>query len=221
MELRMSIDKKKDEPRHHHHHHGASDHRCGTSCHSREESKSAESAVDVQECDASECKMNDHDAISELLIQIESLQKEADENKEKFIRTVADMENFRKRAMRDRDEMRSNTIRSLVEELFPIIDSLQIGLTLRHQSDEAKNIAKGFQLTYDLFVQMLKQYGVKQMNPENAIFDPQQHECISHISSDTVPADTIIQVVRLGYVMHDKLIRPASVIVSSGPSTHE
>lgn len=142
---------------------------------------------------------------------------------ERYMRAVADMENFRKRTVREKDELRQFAAASVVEDLIPILDNLGLGLAAAKQqaAGDAKSIADGVAMVIEQFKSTLARHGLKEINPIGAAFDPNQHECISHQPDAKVPEEKVIQVVRLGYTLNGRLLRPASVVVSSGPAQSE
>lgn len=141
---------------------------------------------------------------------------------ERYMRAVADMENFRKRTVREKDELRQFAAAGVVEDLIPILDNLGLGLAAaKQQAGDAKSIADGVAMVIEQFKSTLARHGLKEINPVGAAFDPNQHECISHQPDAKVPEEKVIQVVRLGYTLNGRLLRPASVVVSSGPAKTE
>jgi len=148
--------------------------------------------------------------------QLAAARQEATASYDRYTRAVADLENFRKRSIREKDELRLFALSGLLEDLIPIIDNLGLGLAAaRHQSD-GKSIVDGVNLTLDQFKSTLARHGLKEVNPAGQRFDPNFHECISHQPNADVAEENVIQVVRLGYTLNGRLLRPASVIVSSG-----
>jgi molecular chaperone GrpE len=147
---------------------------------------------------------------------------EATANQERYLRAVADMENFRKRALREKDELRQFAAANVVEDLIPILDNLSLGLAAaKQQSGDAKSIVDGVGMVLEQFKSALGRHGLKEINPVGAAFDPHQHECIAHQPDAKLPEEKVISVVRLGYSLNGRLVRPASVIVSSGPAKPE
>lgn len=155
--------------------------------------------------------------IAELLAQIDHLQTQANEHKEKFLRTMADLDNFRKRAARDREELIKLATSNLIEDLLSILDNFKLGLDSAEQNEEIKKHVQGFHMIYDQLSQLLQAKGLQTLCPTDETFNPSEHECIAQQPSSEVPEDQIMQVVRVGYKLNNKLLRPASVIVSSGP----
>jgi molecular chaperone GrpE len=144
--------------------------------------------------------------------------QEAAANYERYMRAVADLENFRKRTVREKDELRQFAAASVMEDLLPILDNLSLGLSAARQQTDVKAVADGIGLVLDQLKATLGRHGLKEVNPEGQAFDHNLHECISHLPSNDVPAETVSQVVRRGYTLNGRLVRPASVVVSSGPA---
>lgn len=154
--------------------------------------------------------------------QLAAARAEAAAAQERYLRCVADLENFRKRVVREKDELRQFAAANVVEDLIPILDNLGLGLqAAKQQSGDAKSIVDGVGMVLEQFKGALGRHGLKEINPIGAAFDPHQHECISHQPDASVPEEKVISVVRLGYALNGRLLRPASVIVSSGPAKPE
>jgi molecular chaperone GrpE len=153
--------------------------------------------------------------------QLAQARKEAQAHQERYLRAVADLENFRKRAVREKEEVRQFGIAAVMEDLIPILDNLGLGLAAARQQADGKAVVDGVALVLEQFKATLARHGLKEVNPAGAAFDPHQHECIAHQPDSKVPAEQVTQVVRLGYSLNGRLLRPASVIVSSGPAQPE
>lgn len=152
-----------------------------------------------------------------LLQQIEKLQQEAKEHQERLLRTLADMDNLRRRTAREKEEIRKLGTGALMEDLLPALDNLQIGLTAAGKHPEAAEVCRGFEVIANQLSQILESHGLQRVDPEKGeVFDPNCHEAVAHQPSEEVPDDTVISVMRVGYVLNERLLRPASVVVSSG-----
>ena len=158
------------------------------------------------------------DAGSKLEAQLAAAKQEAAANYDRYTRSVADLENFRKRTLREKEELRLYAVSGLMEDVVPILDNLGLGLAAAKQQTDVKSIVDGVSFTLDQFKTTLSRHGLKEVNPAGQKFDPNFHECISHQPSTNVAEENVIQVVRLGYTLNGRLLRPASVIVSSGSS---
>lgn len=150
--------------------------------------------------------------------QLAAAKQEAAASYDRYTRAVADMENFRKRAQREKEELRLFALSGLLEDIVPIVDNLSLGLAAAKQQTDVKSIVDGVSLTLEQFKTTLARHGLKEVNPAGQRFDPNFHECISHQPSSEVGEELVTQVVRLGYTLNGRLLRPASVIVSSGPA---
>jgi len=144
--------------------------------------------------------------------------KEAAASYDRYTRAVADLENFRKRTLREKDELRQFATSGLMDDVIPILDNLSLGLAAAQQQTDVKAIVAGVTLVLEQFKTTLARHGLKEVKPDGQRFDPHLHECISHQPSAEVAEEHVIQVVRPGYTLNGRLLRPASVLVSSGPA---
>lgn len=154
--------------------------------------------------------------LSALLGKLEQATAEVNTHKERYLRTVADLENYRKRAVREKDEARKQAICGLLEDFLPVLDNFKLGLQSAESHEGGKVFAEGFKMILAQMESALKQNGLEEINPDGALFDPNYHESISHLPSDTVEDGHIITVHRIGYKIQERLLRPAQVVVSSG-----
>ena len=153
--------------------------------------------------------------------QLAAAKKEAAGNYDRYVRALADLENFRRRVTREKDELRQFASASLLQSLLPVLDNLQLGLAAAQQQTDTKSIVDGVSMVLEQFKAVLDRHGLKEVNPTGQKFDPHQHESISHQPSAEVAEEHVLQVVRVGYTLHGRLLRPASVVLSSGPAKKE
>jgi molecular chaperone GrpE len=148
--------------------------------------------------------------------------KEAADNHDRYLRIAADLENFRRRTVREKDELRLYASSRLLEDLLPALDNLALGLeAARQPKADLKALAGGVELVQQQLKGALAAHGLKEIDPIGLAFDPHQHEALSHQPSPTVPAEHVLKVVRTGYSLNGRLLRAASVIVSSGQPAGE
>lgn len=150
--------------------------------------------------------------------QLAAAKQEAAANYDRYTRAVADLENFRKRTLREKDELRQFAASGLMEDVIPILDNLSLGLAAAKQQTDVKAIVNGVNLVLEQFKTTLARHGLKEVKPDGQRFDPNFHECISQQPSGEFAEEHVMQVVRPGYTLNGRLLRPASVIVSSGPA---
>ena len=155
----------------------------------------------------------------EKLVQaLEQKTKEAAEANEKYLRTYADFENYRKQMQRDLAEFRKYANEQLVLELLPVVDHL--GLALKHGAEAgeaAQGLQQGVEQVYKQLRDVLEKSGVKRFSAEGEPFDPAKHEAMMQVLTADVPENTVVQVFQDGYLYHEKVLRHAKVSVSKKP----
>ena len=132
-------------------------------------------------------------------------------------RSAAELDNYRKRTARDLSETVKYANASLLESLLPVLDNFDYGMTAARAESEGSNLYLGLSMVLRQVQDFLKDNGVEEIPTAGAAFDPKFHEAVSQQASDTVPEGGILSQTRKGYKLRDRLLRPASVIVSSGP----
>lgn len=157
------------------------------------------------------------DPVSELLKKLDEQSAEAKAAKERYLRTVADLENFRKRAIREKDDVRLSAKVGLVEDLLPVLDNFRLGLESAASHEGGEAFVEGFKMVLNQLEGVLETNGVESLVPAGELFDPNLHEAVSHAPSDSVAEGRVLDVHRAGYRMQGRLVRPATVVVSSGP----
>ena len=161
------------------------------------------------------------EATEPVLSDLEKAQAEATDMKSRYLRSVADMENYRKRIAREKQDIIRSAAGTVVESLLPVLDNMKLGLQAAENHPEAKDVTIGFKMVDEQLKKSLSEQGLKELVPDGEAFDPNLHECIAQQSSDEIKEDHVIQTVRAGYCLNDRLIRAANVIVSSGPTKEE
>lgn len=154
--------------------------------------------------------------LSTILQKLDEATAEINSQKERYLRGVADLENYRKRALREKEEARKQATFGLVEDLLPVLDNFKLGLKSAEDHEGGAAFAEGFRMILTQMQGALKQNGLEEINPGNDLFDPNFHESIAHTPHDSVADGHIIEVHRIGYKINERLLRPAQVIVSSG-----
>jgi len=156
---------------------------------------------------------------ADLAAQLATAKKETADNYDRFMRTAADLENLRKRTLREKEELRLYSASRVLEDLLPVMDNLALGLTAAKQPNaDLKTLTGGVDMVLTQFKSALGNHGLKEIHPAGLPFDPHQHEALSHATSPDVKAEHVLNVIRTGYSLNGRLLRPASVIVSSGPT---
>ena len=156
--------------------------------------------------------------LAQLETELAAARKEAAENYERYLRAIADHENYRKRTLREKDEIRQFAATRVLEDLMPVLDTLGLArAAVEAPGADVKALAGGVTMVIDQLRSVLDQHGLKSIDPKGQPFDPNLHEAISQQPSADVPEGNVIQVVRAGYQLNGRLLRAASVVVSGGP----
>lgn len=136
--------------------------------------------------------------------------------KEKLLRMAADFENFRKRTRREQDDLRRFGVERMASELLPVIDNMQ--RALQHADGADDPIIQGIQMVSKQFVDVLSSYGVKAFDSVDQVFDPMVHEALSQVADSGKEPGSIVEVLHPGYMIHERLLRPAKVVVAAAPA---
>jgi molecular chaperone GrpE len=142
---------------------------------------------------------------------------EAAEFRDQFLRTAAELENVRRRAARDVESAHRFGIERFARELLAVVDSLEMGRQAARGAGEDGAVAEGMDATLRLLLSVLEKFGVTPIEAIGAPFDPEAHEAIMTRPSVEAAPDTVIEVIQPGYRIHDRLLRPARVIVARAP----
>jgi molecular chaperone GrpE len=153
-------------------------------------------------------------------VTIESLQtalaaaeSKATDHWDKLLRAVAELENVKRRAEKDVVDAHRYALNRFVDDLIPIVDSLEQALLNCKETEAMKG---GIELTLKMFLTSLQKFGVKILDPTGETFDPNFHEAMMMQETTEAPHNTVLTVVQKGYSLHDRIIRPARVIVAKG-----
>jgi molecular chaperone GrpE len=153
---------------------------------------------------------------------IAQLEAEKTDLKEKLLRTLADMENLRRRTEREVADARTYAVSNFARDMLNVADNFQraidsVPAEAREAGDLAlKALVEGVELTEREMLKILERYGVKRLDPEGQKFDPNLHQAMFEVPNPDVPSGTVVQVVQTGYVIGDRVLRPALVGVAKG-----
>lgn len=174
---------------------------------------SGNDATDVTE-NSSNCY--DSDTPLSLEDQLAAKVREAGENWDRFVRERADLENYRKRVNREKEELLNYGNKSLIEEILPIVDNLERALA--HASEDGLGaLVEGIRMTHGMLLSSLKKFGVFPLEAAGSQFDPAFHQAMAQVPTDKHPPNTVIEEHQKGYKLKERLLRPAMVTVSTPP----
>jgi len=152
----------------------------------------------------------------ELLERVKDAEQQAQENYDRYMRAYAEMDNVKKRAAKEREELAKFANESLIKELLPVVDSLDKALDHGKEGANLTEIIKGIEMTRKGLMDTLKKAGLTEVEAVGKPFDPHFHEAISKQPDDTLPANHVIMEMQKGYLLNGRLIRPSVVVISQG-----
>ena len=152
--------------------------------------------------------------------ELAALRAEVATHQDNHLRAVAELDNVRKRATREVEAARRYGLERFATELLPVRDSLEAGIAAAEQTQD-NPLLEGSQATLRLLDRVLEQFGISEIDPLGEPFDPQKHEAMTMQPSAETEADSVLIVVQKGYQLNDRLLRPARVVVCSGPPDGE
>jgi molecular chaperone GrpE len=157
----------------------------------------------------------------DLKTKLQETEKEAKENYERYLRVSADMENFKKRVEKEKNETLRFANEEIIKALIPVLDNLERAMDHGRESENSKGLLEGVEMTYKGFLNVFEKFGVSQIEALGVEFDPNLHEAVMVQEDAQEPPGRVISQAQKGYVMHNRLIRPAMVVVSKKPELTE
>ena len=136
--------------------------------------------------------------------------------KDQILRSMAEVENIKRRTARDVENAHKFAVEKLLNDLFPVVDSLEKAVETAAATDGAEAIAEGVELSLKLLVDTLGKSGVEQIDPIGAPFDPQEHEAMTMVPNPDAEPNSVMDVMAKGYKLNGRLVRAAKVIVIKG-----
>ena len=178
------------------------------SCEAAVESQEEVAAESQEEAESQEAAEPEADGLAEL----EATRAEAAANYDRYVRAVAELDNYRKRTVRLRAETRDETLRDVLLQVAPILDNLR--RALGQETQEAESLKQGVELICGQFNDVLKGYGLAEIEAVGQPFDPEIHEALAEVPDDEHAPGTVIEEMEKGYKLNDKVVRYARVVVS-------
>lgn len=151
------------------------------------------------------------------------MQKELDDAKtkseeaiNKMMRLAAEFDNYKKRSAREHENIRKYASENIIKEMLPIVDNFERAIESANESSDFNSFLDGIRLILNQMINLLGKEGVQQIKAVGEVFNPNIHEAVLHIASDEYPENIIVQELQKGYILNDRVIRPAMVAVSKG-----
>ena len=143
-----------------------------------------------------------------------ALQEELASEKDKILRLSAEFENYKKRKQREIDDFKKYANESVFRQFLSVVDNLERAILAAEEKADDAGLLEGVKLTHKEIIKLFESFNVKQVEAENQPFDPNFHQAVTQEEKNDVPDNTVTTVLQKGYLLHDRLIRPAMVIVS-------
>ena len=147
--------------------------------------------------------------------KLKAAEAQAKENFDKYIRQVAEFDNFRKRTISEKAGMYNNGVRDVVEKMLPVIDNFERAVNTVNDADKENAMYKGVEMILKQFNEILSSIGVSEIPAEGEPFDPMLHSAVMHIDDESCDDNVIVEVFQKGYKLGDKVIRPSMVKVAN------
>lgn len=152
--------------------------------------------------------------VETLAAEMEEARARADEYQQEMLRARADLDNTRKRAEREVQNAHKYAVEKLLGDLLPIKDSMELGLSAAGSSDDVASLREGMELTLKMLDDLLQKHGVTEVNPVGEKFSHELHQAMTMQESAEAESGTVLNVMQKGYLLNDRLVRPAMVIVA-------
>jgi molecular chaperone GrpE len=155
------------------------------------------------------------DAMKELEAKLEAKEQEAGETYDRLLRVSAEFDNYKKRSSREMEEFRKFANQSLIKEMLSVVDNLELAMnsTNNHQNID-KDLVQGLDMTHKEILKVFEKFNVKPIDAKGQPFDPAFHEAVMQEETDDVEKNTVVNELQRGYMIHDRLLRPAMVVVA-------
>lgn len=138
-------------------------------------------------------------------------------HRDAMLRMQAEMDNLRKRLIRDQERARKFALESIMKDLLQVRDSLERALEITPENATVASLREGEELTHKLLSKVLGDHGLETIDPQGEVFNPEWHQAVAMLPSADVPANTVLNVMQKGFRLHERLIRPAMVVVAKSP----
>lgn len=164
---------------------------------------------------------SNHTEAEALQQELELSREEARNNHELYLRAMADMENLRKRSQREKEDLAKFGNEMILREILPVVDNLERALEHAVQDKTNDGLLAGVQMTLDQFGKVLEKFNVVPIESVGQVFDPALHQAMGQQETEDFPANTVAQEMQKGYLLNERLLRPALVMVAKAPAAAE
>jgi len=179
----------------------------------------------AEKSDSNKKDVKTMDPLKEMEEKVESLKNEAAESHDRLLRLAAEFENYKKRSAREMNDFRKFANESFVKAMLPVVDNLDRAIESSSNDKHANSsVVEGVNMTLREILKVFEQYGIKPFESLGNTFDPSLHQAVTQEDDEAYPENTVSKELQKGYMIHDRLLRPAMVVVSkkkAEPENHE
>lgn len=162
------------------------------------------------------------DPLKVLEARLAEKEQDAKEAQDRLLRVSADYENYKKRSAREMEDFRKYANQSLLKEMLTVVDNLELAInSAKEEKNTDKKLIEGLNLTRNEMLRVFEKFNVKPITARGEIFDPAFHEAIMREETDDYPENTVLSEFQKGYLIHDRLLRPAMVVVAAPKNNGE
>ncbi|MGD8993434.1 MAG: nucleotide exchange factor GrpE [Desulfobacterales bacterium] len=162
------------------------------------------------------------DPLEELEAKLAAREEEAKEAHDRLLRVSADYENYKKRSAREMEDFRKYANQSLLKEMLTVVDNLELAInSAKEEKKTDKKLIEGLKLTRNEMLRVFEKFNVKPISARGQTFDPAFHEAVMREETDDYPENTVLSEFQKGYLIHDRLLRPAMVVVAAPKSNED
>jgi molecular chaperone GrpE len=140
---------------------------------------------------------------------------------DKYLRLAAEFENYKRLTQRDQRDFHRFANEQVLKELLPVVDNLERAIDSAKKNPESETIVQGVQLTLKQFLEILSRFGVRQISSIGSVFDPSRHQAVTRVEAKDKPENTVVEEYQKGYLLHERVLRPAMVAVAAGKESGE
>jgi len=187
----------------------------------KRQDQSGESVSEKKPASQSEAPANASEEAEGPIDTVDDLKQQLDGQADRYLRLMAEFDNFKKRVSRDYERLVESANERLMHELIEVRENFERGIKAGEESTDAKSVAEGMRLIFAKFDQVLTKNGLEPFAAPGEVFDPQLHDAMMKVPNDTIPEDHIVEVFEKGYNLKKRVLRHAKVIVSSGKPEQE
>jgi molecular chaperone GrpE len=150
--------------------------------------------------------------------ELEAARGEASRNWDLYLRAQADLENYRRRSQREKEDLAKFANEAIRREILPVMDNLERALQHAGSAQEAGGLVQGVEMTMEQLRKVLEKFGVKAIDAVGEPFDPARHEAMGQVETEEYPPNTVTQVLQGGYLLNERLLRPSLVMIAKAPA---